>query len=45
MITELNKGYFVRELNDRFIVQQATVQIHQAASGILKTSAMECVIN
>ena len=27
MITELNKGYFVRELNDRSIVQQAAAQI------------------
>ena len=45
MITELNKGYFVRELNDRFIVQQVAAQIHQMLSGVLKTSAMECVIN
>ena len=40
MITELNKGYFVREPNDRSIVQQAAVQIHQTASGVLKTLAM-----
>ena len=45
MITELNKGYFVRELNDRFIVQQAATQIHQMLSGVLKTLAMECMIN
>ena len=36
MITELNKGYFVIEFNDRSIVQQAAAQIHQIASGVLK---------